>query len=89
MSNRRSRLELMLDVLTAISEGVSKPTRIMYAANMSWNPTQRVLDKLVDEGHLRVVEEPSVHRAKKRYFITEKGLSVLRYFQGAEQLIEM
>jgi DNA-binding PadR family transcriptional regulator len=56
---------------------------------MSWNPTQRVLKKLVSEGHLDVIEEPSIQRAKKRYIITEKGASVLRYFRGAEELINI
>jgi len=77
----------MLTVLGAVKSGIDKPTRIMYSANMSWNPTQRVLKKLVSEGHLEVIEEPSVQRAKKRYLITEKGASVLRYFRGAEELI--
>ena len=89
MSNRRSKLEIMLKVLSAVHDGVDKPTRIMYAANMSWNPTQQVLNKLLDEGHLEVIEEPSNLRAKKRYRITEKGLNVLRYFKGAEELIKI
>lgn len=89
MSERRSKLEILLTVLRAVKSGVDKPTRIMYAANMSWNPTQRVLKKLVSEGHLEVIEEPSVLRAKKRYVITEKGASVIRYFKGAEKLISI
>ena len=89
MNERRSKLEIMLTVLRAVKSGVDKPTRIMYAANMSWNPTQKVLKKLVSEGHLDVIEEPSVQRAKKRYIITEKGASVLRYFRGVEELINI
>lgn len=89
MSERRSKLEILLTVLRAVKSGVDKPTRIMYAANMSWNPTQRVLKKLVSEGHLEVIEEPSVLRAKKRYVITEKGASVITYFKGAEKLISI
>jgi len=50
MSARRSKLEIMLNVLGTIERGIDKPTRIMYSANMSWNPTQKVLDKLVKEG---------------------------------------
>jgi len=89
VSERRSKLEIMLTVLRAVKSGIDKPTRIMYAANMSWNPTQKILKKLVSEGHLEVIEEPSVQRAKKRYIITEKGASVLRYFRGAEELINI
>jgi predicted transcriptional regulator len=89
VSERRSKLEIMLTVLGAVKSGIDKPTRIMYTANMSWNPTQKVLKKLVAEGHLEVIEEPSVQRAKKRYIITEKGASVIRYFRGAEELIHI
>jgi len=32
LSNRRSRLEIMLTVLGAVHDGVDKPTRIMYSA---------------------------------------------------------
>ncbi|UCH56981.1 MAG: hypothetical protein JSV18_06485 [Candidatus Bathyarchaeota archaeon] len=89
MTERRSKLEIILNVLSAVHDGIDKPTRIMYAANMSWNPTQEVLKRLVAEGHLRVIEEPSKLRAKKRYLITEKGISVLRYFKGAEELLKI
>ena len=89
MSERRSKLEIMLKVLEAVREGVDKPTRIMYAANMSWNPTQEVLARLVEDGLIRVTEEPGGRRSKKRYEITEKGANVIRYFQGVKALINI
>jgi len=89
MSDRRSKLEITLNVLRTIESGVDKPTRIMDAANMSWNPTQKVLNTLVQEGHITVSEEFGTQRAKKRYEITEKGRNVLRYFTGAEELIRI
>jgi len=89
MSQRRSKLEIMLKVLSAIQEGVEKPTRIMYIVNMSWNPTQEVLNKLVEDGLIRVIEEPGGMRAKNRYRITEKGENVIRYYEGAKVLINM
>jgi predicted transcriptional regulator len=79
----------MLKVLEAIRDGVDKPTRIMYAANMSWNPTQEVLAKLVEEGLIWVTDEPGGRRSKKRYKITEKGANVIRYFNGAKALINI
>ena len=41
-TTRRSKLEIMLTVLRAVNDGETKPTKIMYASNMSWNLTQRV-----------------------------------------------
>jgi predicted transcriptional regulator len=89
VSERRSKLEIMLKVLEAVREGVEKPTRIMYAVNMSWNPTQEVLVRLVEEGLIRVTEELGGRRSKKRYEITEKGANVIRYFQGVKALINI
>lgn len=89
MSERRSKFEIMLKVLEAVREGVDKPTRIMYAVNMSWNPTQEVLAKLVKDGLIRVTEELGGRRSKKRYEITEKGANVIRYFQGVKALINI
>jgi predicted transcriptional regulator len=89
MSNRRSKLEITLDVLKAVRDGVDKPTRIMYVTNMSWNPTQELLERLVMGGHLEVTEERTEKRSKKRYVITEKGLNVISYLRGAEALINI
>jgi len=89
MSNRRSKLEITLDVLKAVRDGVEKPTRIMYVTNMSWNPTQELLKRLVTEGYLEVTENRTEKRSKKRYLITEKGLNVINYLRGAEALINI
>ena len=89
MSSRRSKLDIQLDVLKAVREGVDKPTRIMYAANMSWNPVRKILDSLVDGGLLSVISNTVGNRAKRRYEITEKGVSVLNYFEGAKELVDI
>jgi predicted transcriptional regulator len=61
----------------------------MYAANMSWNPTKKVLKKLVDEGLLSVTEKAAGKRSKRRFDITEKGIKVMKYFYGAQELINL
>jgi predicted transcriptional regulator len=89
MSLRRSRLDIQLEVLNAVRDGVDKPTRIMYAANMSWNPVRKILDSLVDGGLLSMTSTAVGNRSKKRYEITEKGISVLNYFEGAKELVDL
>lgn len=86
---RRSKLDIMLTVLRTVVEGEHKPTKIMYAANMSWNLTQRVFEDLIRQGLLEVREVPGSKRSTKRYLITEKGRSVLQYFDGAKALLEI
>ena len=77
MSTRRSKLDIQLEVLNAIRAGVDKPTRIMYAANMSWAPVSKILDRLVDREFVSVITDNSGNGSKRRYEITEKGVSVL------------
>ena len=83
MSTRRSRLEIYLDVLKTIKEGVIKPTQIMYEANLSWNPLKDILGSLQIQG--LVVKFDVKHMKDKRskvgYKLTQKGENVVMYFR--------
>jgi len=79
----------MLDVLSAVKNGIEKPTRIMYAANLSWIPTQSILPRMVNQGLLTLKETPGRRRSKRIYGVTEKGINTLRYFDGLKDLIEI
>lgn len=89
MSMRRSKLDIVLNVLSVVRDGVDKPTRIMYAANLSWRPTQSILESLVQQDLLTEVENTGSKRSKKNYMITEKGLNIIKYFEGARDLIDL
>jgi predicted transcriptional regulator len=85
MSRRRSRLEIILSILSAVRDGMDKPTRIMYAANLSWKPIQKILSDLVEQGLLEMRIAPGLSR--KRYVITEKGVNTLEYFKKAKEML--
>lgn len=87
MSPRRSKLEIRLKILSAIQDGVDKPTRIMYAANLSWKPTQNILTQLCKQELINKIEEDNKIKSKRRYEITEKGVAVLKYFDDAKKLL--
>lgn len=87
MSKRRSRLEITLTILSAIRDGVDKPTRIMYTAHMSWRPIQRILSHLVEQGLIEIRLNTESRQSKKLYVITEKGANVLDYFEKANELM--
>lgn len=87
MAPRRSRLEIRLIVLAAVKQGVDKPTRIMYAANMSWKPVQRILSHLVEQGLLLEVLNTRSRQSKRRYQITDKGEKILNYFEKANDIM--
>jgi len=89
MSPRRSKLEIRLKILAAVRQGVDKPTRIMYAANMSWKPVQRILSHLVEQGLLMEALNTESRQSKRRYHITEKGEQVLDYFEKAKDILSL
>ncbi len=74
--SRRGRLEIRMDMLTAVKEGAEGPTQIMYKANLSWIVVRQHLKELVDCGML--VEHNVRNRLK--FEITERGISVLRSY---------
>ena len=91
MKNRRSKLELYLDVLNVIKSGTKKPTRIMYGANLSWKLLQGILaslvtQSLIDETDLSASRDKRTNRI---YTVTKKGDSVIRYFDQAKKLVEV
>jgi len=88
---RRSKLEIYLEVLQIIKNGTSKPTRIMYNANISWQPLMRVLGSMKGQGLVNEIdvtgqERKRDKRTSKLYEITMKGERVIRYFRGAKEL---
>ena len=91
LKQRRSRLEVHLDVLYTIRKGVKKPTRIMYGANLSWKPLQRVLDSLTQQDLVMEVEpeNPKDKRTSVSYDLTQKGERVLSYFNKASALLQL
>ena len=91
MRNRRSKLEIYLDVLKVIKEGTKKPTRIMYGANLSWKLLQGILGSMVTQGLIEEIDASHSRdkRSNRLYEITQKGESVIRYFERARGLIEV
>ena len=81
---KRSRLERYFDILKAISNGETKPTRIMYKANLSWDSLQTFFESLLAQAFIRV----DTVKASKRYSITPKGQRALNYyFRATRELI--
>jgi len=85
MSKHRSRLEVVLTVLSVVADGSDKPTHIMYSANMSWTLTQSILSQLVKQGLLEV--RTASESSRRRYTITEKGFNVIDYFDKAKEIL--
>ncbi|MBS3170080.1 hypothetical protein J4210_06375 [Candidatus Woesearchaeota archaeon] len=92
MSTRRSRLELIFDILLAIQNkgGRIKPTHLMYKSNLSHKLLNAYLEELLERELVRVDEETSKKKLKstKTVVITEKGLSFLAEFRRMREFTD-
>ena len=85
MGSRRSRLELIFDILLAIQNkgGRIKPTNLMYKYNLSHKLLNNYLDELIQKELVFIQEEQVKKRQapNKMVIITEKGLGFLAEFR--------
>ena len=92
MASRRSRLELVFDILLAIQNkgGVIKPTHLMYKSNLSHKLLNSYLDELIQK-ELVMIEEEFVKRKKasnKTVRITDKRLTFLSEFRRMREFTD-
>ena len=74
MTNRRSKLEININILEEIKRGVTIPTRIMYGANLSWKPLQQTLKNLVaQELIVEEMDESGDKRTKTSYQLRRRA----------------
>lgn len=88
MSLKRSSFQIAVDVLAAINNGEMRPTRIMYAANLTWPSLQKTLNLLVSKKYVVEVSENPTY-SKKQYKITKSGRNVLSYYSKLEKLVKI
>jgi len=74
---RRSKLEIYLDVLKAVSK-TGRLTHIGNLANLSWNDTVKNLKFLELKGFVKAVKTSN---GKNEYTLTQKGFEALEAFQ--------
>jgi predicted transcriptional regulator len=87
-SYRRSKMEIYLDILGIIKNGVDRPTRIMYKANLSWKPFQETLKFMLDRDLIAASSSEEHDETRKTYQITPKGDEVMKYFMLAKNLLQ-
>ncbi|MGD0405493.1 MAG: winged helix-turn-helix domain-containing protein [Candidatus Bathyarchaeia archaeon] len=82
---RRSKLEMYVDILKVLAQrGPLKLTHIMYKANVNCKVLKEYLDFLVGQG---LVEERIVGKRRVVYTITQRGVTVLKYFRELEKVL--
>jgi predicted transcriptional regulator len=82
---RRSKLEMYLDILKTLAQrGPLKLTHIMYKSNVNCCVLKDYLEFLSQQ---ELVGEKTLRKEKVVYEITEKGLTVLKYFREMQILL--
>ena len=82
---RRSKLEMYIDILKVLAhKGPLKLTHIMYKANVNCSVLKQYLDFLIQQD---LVEEKTLGKKRIVYAITQKGLTVLKYFRELKTML--
>jgi len=82
---RRSKLEMYVDILKVLAHrGPLKLTHIMYKANVNCSVLREYLDFLIKQN---LVEERNVGKSRTVFAITQRGITVLKYFRELEQIL--
>jgi predicted transcriptional regulator len=79
MSEKRDRMQIIHDILTAIQKkgGKIKPTHLLYKSNLSYQRMNLYLDELIEKG----LVAKDFDDENKFYTLTEKGYIFLAEYQ--------
>ena len=77
---------MSIEVLETISQGEHRPTRLMYACNLSWSSMKNVLGILEAKGY---IENLTSEGKRKNLRITREGTEILNYYNGLEELVNI
>lgn len=76
---------MYVDILKVLAHrGPLKLTHIMYKANVNCNVLREYLDFLIKQN---LVEERNVGKSRKVFAITQRGITVLKYFRELQQIL--
>ena len=76
---------MYVDILSVLAHrGPLKLTHVMYKANVNCSVLKEYLTFLMDQG---LVEERNLRKRRVVYAVTQRGLTVLRYFRELKQVL--
>ena len=85
MAKKRERLEVIRDILNVVREGRRiKPTRLLYASNLSPQMFKDYVNELLDKGFVKIEEE----KGKKEFLLTKKGSDFLQEYKVIQNFVE-
>jgi predicted transcriptional regulator len=76
---------MYVDILKVLARrGPLKLTHVMYKANVNCSVLKQYLDFLIQQN---LVEEQTLGKKRVVYAVTEKGLTVLKYFRELKTVL--
>ena len=88
---RRSKMEMYIDILKVMAQnGPMKLTHIMYKANVNCNVLKENLSFLLQQNLIE--EQIKIKRRNKtkvRYAITERGRTIIKYFNEVNKALQI
>lgn len=86
MARKRERLDVIRDILLSVRESRAiKPTRLLYASNLSPQMFKDYVDELLEKGFLIFKTN---EKGKKMILLTEKGNNFLEEYRVIEKFVE-
>jgi predicted transcriptional regulator len=86
MTKKRGRLDVIRDILQVIKQNRKiKPTRLLYASNLSPQMFKDYVDELIKKGFIKV----ELEEENKKYFsLTARGNNFVNEYKVIENFIE-
>jgi len=86
MAKKRERLEVIRDILKSINSSRQiKPTRLLYASNLSPQMFKEYINELVSKGFIKFEFDK---KDKKTFLLTKKGQEFLHEYRVIENFVE-
>jgi predicted transcriptional regulator len=84
-------MEMYVDILKVLAQnGPLKLTHVMYKANVNCSVLKQNLDFLINQN---LIEEQVIHKkrnkTKIRYAVTERGKTVIKYFNEVNMALQI
>ncbi len=88
---RRSKMEMHMSIIKTLAQkGPLKLTHIMYKANVNCSVLKQNLDFLLDQNLIEEqIKQKKRNKIKIRYAITEKGKTVIKYFNEVNIALQL
>jgi predicted transcriptional regulator len=76
---------MYVDILSVLAhKGPLKLTHVMYKANLNCSVLKEYLDFLIKQG---LVEERTIGKERVVYAVSQRGITVLKYFKELKQVL--